>query len=53
MKGQHLVAEALLQGVLDDLRFDPPFWDAVKLRNADFSHAVVPDARGNIDEGLR
>ena len=53
MKGRHLVAEALLQGVLDGLRYDPPNWDGVKLRNADFSHAVAPDACGRIDEELR
>ena len=53
MKGRHLVAEELLRGALDDLRSDPPNWDAVRLINADFSRAVAPDASGRIDDGLR
>ena len=54
MKGRHLVAEALLWGVIDNLRDDPPDSSLVELLGKDFTGAIVPNAETNLrDEQLR
>ena len=54
MKGRHLVAEALLWGVIDNLRDHPPDSSLVELLGKDFTGAIVPNADTNLrDEELR
>ena len=54
MKGRHLVAEALLWGVIDNLRDDPPDSSLVELLGRDFTGAIIRNAETNLrDEKLR